>query len=155
MRTLATLLWHVPFLGFLSSLSMFALGGFFLLTVVGAPLAAGLFELGKFLLAPFGHRMVDASTLKTDLSRNQVWRVWGWVIMVLWLPFGICAAIVLAIQSFLCCLTIIGIPAGVATARSLGAVLNPVGKKMISSELQRELRRREAASQADAVMSRG
>lgn len=154
MRALATLLWHIPFLGFLSAAYCFFWGAIFTATVVGAPVGAGLFELGKFLLAPFGHRMVDASQLKTELSRNTVWRVWGWIVMIIWLPFGVLAAIALAIQAFFCCLTIVGIPAGVAAARALGTVLNPVGKKMITAELKQELARRKASAQADAVIAR-
>ncbi len=154
MRLIATLLWHFPFFGFVSAIYMFLLGTFFTLTIVGAPLGTGLFELGRFYLTPFGYRMVDASDLPTGLSQNPLWRVWGWVMVLLWLPFGIFATIALAIQAALLCLTIIGIPAGVAVARSLGTVLNPVGKKMISADLNAELTRRRTSHQADAYMHR-
>jgi len=150
MRLIATLLWHVPFFGFVSAAYMFLLGIIFTLSVVGAPLGTGLFELGRFYLTPFGYRMVDASDLPTGLSQNPLWRIWGWLMVLLWLPLGILAAIALTIQAALLCLTIIGIPAGVAIARSIGTVLNPVGKKMVSVDLIDELHHRRTRAQADA-----
>ena len=154
MRALGNLLWHFPFFGFLSALYMFFWGAIFTVTIIGAPIGAGLFELGKLYLFPFGQTMTDASKLHTELSQNKVWRVWGWIALIFWLPFGVLAAIGLALQAFAACLTIIGIPVGVAAAKSIGTVFNPVGKKCISSDLHRELARRRASSQADAVQER-
>jgi uncharacterized membrane protein YccF (DUF307 family) len=54
MRTFGNIIWHFPFLGFLTAASTFLLGLLFLVTVVGAPIGLGLMELGKFFLAPFG-----------------------------------------------------------------------------------------------------
>jgi len=42
MRTLGNILWHVPFLGFLSALGTFIIGGLLTITVVGAPIGLGL-----------------------------------------------------------------------------------------------------------------
>lgn len=144
MRLLGNILWHIPFLGFLSALYMFLLGGFFTLTIVGAPLGAGLFELGRFYLAPFGNRLVDASDLGTPLSQHPVWVVWGWFITLLWLPFGLLACFFLVFQALALCFTIIGIPAGIAIFRSLETILNPVGKTVISADLRMEMARRYA-----------
>jgi uncharacterized membrane protein YccF (DUF307 family) len=149
MRLLGNILWHIPFLGFLSALYMFLLGAFFTLTIVGAPLGAGLFELGRFYLAPFGNRLVDASDLGTPLSQNPVWVVWGWFVTLLWLPFGLVACFFLVFQALGLCLTIIGIPAALAIFRSLDTILNPVGKTVISADLRMEMSRRYVGSQAD------
>ena len=149
MRLLGNILWHIPFQGFLSALYMFFLGAFFTLTIVGAPLGAGLFELGRFYLAPFGNRLIDASDLGTPLSQNPIWVVWGWFITLLWLPFGLIACFFLVFQALGLCLTIIGIPAGIAIFRSLETILNPVGKTVISADLKMELARRYVERQAD------
>ena len=149
MRLLGNIIWHIPFLGFLSALYMFLLGAFFTLTIVGAPLGAGLFELGRFYLAPFGNRLIDASDLGTPLSQNPVWVVWGWFITLLWLPFGLIACFFLVFQALSLCLTIIGIPAGIAIFRSLETILNPVGKTVISAHLRTEMSRRYVEAQAD------
>lgn len=154
MRTLGNILWHIPFFGFITAFYMFALGLFFTLTIVGAPLGAGLFELGKFYLAPFGNRLVDASELNTPLSQNPLWITWGWVMTLLWLPFGLIAFFCVALQAFFLCFTIIGIPPAIAIFRSLDTILNPVGKKTISAELRAELARRYAERQADDIMRR-
>jgi uncharacterized membrane protein YccF (DUF307 family) len=149
MRLLGNILWHIPFLGFLSALYMFLLGAFFTLTIVGAPIGAGLFELGCFYLAPFGNRMVDASLLDTPLSRNPIWVTWGWVMTLLWLPFGLIACFFLTLQALAACLTIVGLPVGLAIFRSLNTILNPVGKTVISADLKQELARRYVEAQAD------
>lgn len=52
MRTLGNILWHFPFLGFLSALGTFLLGVILLITIIGAPLGLGLIQLSKFLLCP-------------------------------------------------------------------------------------------------------
>lgn len=154
MRLLGNFLWHIPFLGFLSALYMFTLGAIFTLTIVGAPIGAGLFELGRFYLAPFGNRMVDASLLNTPLSQNPIWIAWGWVMTLLWLPFGLIACFFLTLQALAACLTIVGLPVGLAIFRSLNTILNPVGKTVISTELKMELARRYASNQADDIMRR-
>jgi uncharacterized membrane protein YccF (DUF307 family) len=142
MRLLGNILWHIPFLGFLSAIYMLFLGVFFTLTIVGAPLGAGLFELGRFYLAPFGNRLVNASDLGTPLSQNPVWVGWGWLVTLCWLPFGLIACFILVFQALGLCLTIIGIPPGIAIFRSLETILNPVGKTVISSNLKMEMTRR-------------
>ena len=53
MRTLGNILWHIPFLGFLSALGTFLIGGLMVITIIGAPLGLGLIQLSKFLLSPF------------------------------------------------------------------------------------------------------
>ena len=49
MKTLGNILWHVPFLGFLTALGTFLVGGLLVITVIGAPLGLGLIQLSKFL----------------------------------------------------------------------------------------------------------
>ena len=66
MRTLGNILWHVPFLGFLSALGTFLIGGLLVITVIGAPLGLGLIQLSKFLLTPFSSAMISKKDLKAD-----------------------------------------------------------------------------------------
>ncbi len=53
MKTLGNILWHFPFLGFLSALYTLILGLIFTITVVGAPIGLGMIQHSKFLLTPF------------------------------------------------------------------------------------------------------
>jgi len=72
MRTLGNIIWHIPFLGFLSALGTFLLGGLLVITVFGAPIGLGLIQLSKFLLAPFSNSMVSGSELNQD--QNALWK---------------------------------------------------------------------------------
>lgn len=126
MRTLGNILWHFPFLGFLSAAFYWLLGLLLTLLVVTAPLGLGLMEFGKFLLAPFGNEMVSKSDL--DMPQNPLWRAYSTLVMILYLPFGVVFVIVNALQVFALCLSIVGIPVALVIAKSLGTVLNPVNK---------------------------
>jgi len=59
MRTLGNILWHVPFLGFLTALVTFLFGGLLVIPVIGAPIGLGLIQFSKFLLAPFSFAMIS------------------------------------------------------------------------------------------------
>ena len=147
MAALGNVLWHIPFLGFMTALGMFLVGGMLILTVVAAPLGTGLFELGKFYLLPFGNRMVDAKALGSSVSTNKYWRAWGWIMVAIWFPFGAIMAIVVALQCLFLCISIIGIPAALASAKSIPTLFNPVGKKCVSKAVADEIDRRKADDQ--------
>ena len=44
MKTLGNILWHIPFLEFLSALGAFLLGGLLVITVIGAPIGINLIQ---------------------------------------------------------------------------------------------------------------
>jgi uncharacterized membrane protein YccF (DUF307 family) len=145
MRTLGNILWHVPFLGFVTAAFYWLLGLLLTVTVVAAPIGLGLMEFGKFLFAPFGHAMVSKSELKA--AQNAVWRSYSTIIMILYLPFGLIFAAVSAIQAFLLCLSLIGIPVALVIAKSLGTVLNPVNKVSVHAAVAQALERRRAQAE--------
>ena len=87
MRTLGNILWHVPFLGFLSALGTFLIGGLLVITVIGAPLGLGLIQLSKFLLTPFSSAMISKKDLKAD--QNKLWQTFGIIVRILYFPFGL------------------------------------------------------------------
>ena len=82
MRTLGNILWHVPFLGFLSALGTFLIGGLLVITVIGAPLGLGLIQLSKFLLNPFSSAMISKRDLKAD--QNKLWQTFGTIVRILY-----------------------------------------------------------------------
>ena len=96
MRTFGNILWHVPFLGFASAILVYLFGLLLTATVVAAPIGLGLIEFGKFLFAPFGHAMVRKSDL--NIQQNDAWKAYSTIIMVLYLPFGICLAFLAVFQ---------------------------------------------------------
>ncbi len=78
MRTLGNILWHIPFLGFLSAFFTFLIGGLLVITVIGAPIGLGLIQLSKFLLTPFSKSMISKSDLNTD--QNKLWKTFGIIV---------------------------------------------------------------------------
>jgi uncharacterized membrane protein YccF (DUF307 family) len=144
MRTLGNILWHFPFFGFVTAAFYWLLGLLLTILVITAPIGLGLMEFGKFLFAPFGHAMVSKAELKGD--QNALWQSYSTIIMILYVPFGLVFVVLSAIQAFLSCLSIIGIPVALVIAKSLGTVLNPVNKVCVPAAVAEELERRKASA---------
>ncbi len=151
MRTLGNILWHVPFLGFITSFFTFLIGGLFVITVVGAPIGFGLIQLAKFFLAPFSNAMVK----KSDLNAEEpvAWKSYETLIRILYFPFGLILAILSVFQIAAEFISIIGIPVALAQAKALSTIFNPVGKKSVSKAVADEITSRKAKSEADKAFS--
>lgn len=67
MRALGNVLWHIPFLGFLTALVVLLLGLVLTASIVAAPIGLGLIQYAKFLFWPFGNAMVSKSDLNKIL----------------------------------------------------------------------------------------
>lgn len=147
MKTLGNILWHFPFFGFVSAIVIYILGLILTVTVIAAPIGLGLMEFGKFLFVPFGNAMVSKSALNID--QNKTWKTYSTVVMILYLPIGIVMSVILAIQVFLLFISIVGIPAALVLAKSLGTCFNPVNKKCVSQAVADELDKRKAAAAID------
>ena len=100
------------------------------ITIIGIPFAVQAVKLAGYALWPFGRTLVPAENRLKGLSviANVLWFILaGWWLALAHLFAGI----------FLC-LTIIGIPLGVASFKMAGAALVPFGKKIVSlSDLAR------------------
>lgn len=133
MRVLGNILWHIPFMGFLSAFITFLIGGLLVITVVAAPIGLGLIELSKFLLMPFSYKMIS----KKDLGKkqNELWETYSFIIRILYFPFGLILAIIVIFQIVGLFVTIIGIPVALVLAKSLGTYFNPVNKVCVSNSV--------------------
>jgi uncharacterized membrane protein YccF (DUF307 family) len=147
MRTLGNILWHVPFLGFLSALGTFLIGGLLVITVIGAPIGLGLIQLSKFLLTPFSSAMISKKDLKAD--QNKLWQTFGIIVRILYFPFGLFLAVVTVFQIAGLFITIIGIPVALVLAKSLGTYFNPVNKTCVPKAVADEVASRKAKEQVD------
>ena len=150
MRTLGDILWHIPFLGFISALTTFLIGGFLVITVVGAPLGLGLIQLSKFLLTPFSSAMISKKDLKGD--QNKLWQSFGIIVRILYFPFGLFLAIVTVFQIVGLFFSIIGIPIAIVLAKSIGTFFNPVNKTCVPKVIADEVTVRKAKDQADKYL---
>jgi uncharacterized membrane protein YccF (DUF307 family) len=147
MRTLGNILWHFPFFGFVTAAFYWLVGALLTVTVIAAPIGLGLMEFGKFLFAPFGHAMVSKNDLK--IEQNPLWKGYSAMVMVVYLPFGVLFTVISVIQVAALCLTIVGIPVALVIAKSLGTILNPVGKQCVHAAVVEELEHRRALAEIE------
>ena len=147
MRLLGNIIWHFPFFGFLPALGTFLLGGLLVITVIGAPIGLGLIQLSKFLLAPFSWAMISKDDL--NVEQNKLWKSFGFIIRILYFPFGLFLVVITVFQIIGCFITIIGIPVALVLAKSLGTFFNPVNKKCVPRSVQNELEQRKAKAEVE------
>lgn len=144
MRTLGNILWHFPCFGFLTALVHFLLGLLLTITIIGSPIGLGLIELSKFQMSPFTSVMIPGDRIEDN--RSLLRRIFEAVIVIIYLPIGLLLALATIIQIVLLVVTIVGIPAAIVLAKSLGTYFNPVGKKCVSRIYAEELERAEVRS---------
>lgn len=101
----------------------YVLGGLvMMLTIVGIPFGLQAFKLAGFTLWPFGRAVVpdEDSGFFTGLG-NVLWLILvGWWLAAAHFVFGV-----------LLCLTLIGIPMGIASFRMAGLALWPMGRRIV------------------------
>ena len=147
MKTLGNILWHVPFMGFLTALFTFLMGGLLVITVIGAPIGLGLIQLSKFFLTPFLQSMISKSELNTD--QNKLWKTFGIIVRIIYFPFGLFLAVITVFQIAGMFISIIGIPVALVLAKSLSTYFNPVNKTCVPKAVAEELTQRKAKEQVD------
>ena len=140
MRKIANLLWHFPFFGFIDAISAFIFGSLLVLTVVGAPIGFGLIQWSKFLFSPFTSEMIDKKDLKAE--QNKLWQSFGFIVRIVYFPFGCLIAFGLLLQSIGLFISVIGIPLGLVVFKSISTAFNPVNKICVNRVVANELERR-------------
>jgi uncharacterized membrane protein YccF (DUF307 family) len=123
---LGNILWFVFGGGIVAALSWLLTGLVLAITVVGIPFAVAAFRIAGFAAFPFGRELVDARAvgeeriLGTGLS-NLLWIVLAGI----WLTIG---HVFLGVGY---CLTIIGIPFGLAHFKLASVSFAPLGKRVV------------------------
>jgi uncharacterized membrane protein YccF (DUF307 family) len=125
MKTLLNIIWLV-FAGFWMALGYLLAAVLLAITIIGIPFAVQSLKLGGYALWPFGRALVQSPTRHKGLSviGNVLWFVLaGW-----WLALGH------LLTGVALCLTIIGIPLGIADIKMAGAALVPFGREVVSAK---------------------
>jgi len=119
---LLNILW-VVLSGFWLSLGYLAAGVLMCLTIIGIPFGIQSFKLAGFALWPFGRMVVTRPGRSGALSvvGNVIW----FVLAGLWLAIGH------ALTGLLLCLTVIGIPLGIANVKLIPLALVPFGRDIV------------------------
>ena len=116
MKTLGNVLWFI-FGGFFWAISFFLIGVVMFLTIIGIPVGIQFFQLAKFVLWPFGKKVVPAKPAGYKTVLNVIWAILG----------GWETALGLLLTGVLLCITIIGIPFGRQYFKMAHFALLPLG----------------------------
>ena len=121
MRTLLNILWLV-FSGFWMAIAYVLFGIVACILIVTIPFGIASFRIAQYALWPFGRTIVrrDDAGVASTLG-NFVWIVFGGI----WLALGH------IVTGALLCLTVIGIPLGVANFKMVPISLTPLGREIV------------------------
>ncbi|MFI6107298.1 YccF domain-containing protein [Streptomyces sp. NPDC051310] len=124
MKTILNLIWLV-LSGFWLFLGYLAAGLLLCITVIGIPFGIAAFRVGLYALWPFGQTVVDRRDAgAASCVGNVLWLVLaGW-----WLALGH------IVTGILLCVTIIGIPLGIANFKLIPVSLLPLGKEIVPTD---------------------
>ncbi|WP_026413533.1 YccF domain-containing protein [Actinomadura oligospora] len=124
MRTLLNIIWLV-LAGFWMALGYAIAGVICFILIITIPFGIASFRIAAFALWPFGKTIVkrpDAGA--PSCVGNLIWLVFAGI----WLAFGhIVTGVAL-------CLTIIGIPFGIANFKLVPVSLTPLGREIVSTD---------------------
>lgn len=124
MKVLLNVIWLV-LCGFWMFLGYLAAGVLWCITIIGIPFGLASFRIGLFALWPFGRTVVvrDSAGLASGIGN------------VLWLVFsGIWLALGHVVTGVLLCLTVIGIPLGLANFKMIPVSLLPLGREIVPTD---------------------
>jgi uncharacterized membrane protein YccF (DUF307 family) len=123
MRTLLNLIWLI-FAGFWLALGYFLAGVICCVLIITIPFGIAAFRIGTFALWPFGKTVVRRSDAGVMTAIGNV--IW-FVFAGLWLAIGH------VVTGVALCITIIGIPLGLANFKLIPVSLMPLGADIVST----------------------
>lgn len=126
MTLIFNILWFIFGGGLLAWLLWVLLGCLLFITVVGIPFGYAAFRIAGFAAFPFGKELVDARNLGEERITGTTLANFLWIILA-----GIWLSISHIISGITLCLTIIGIPFGIAHFKLAGVCFAPLGKKAV------------------------
>lgn len=124
MKTILNVIWLI-LSGFWLFLGYLVAGVVLCVTIIGIPFGIASFRIGVYALWPFGHTTVDRpDSGAPSLIGNVLWLILaGW-----WL------ALSHVVTGIALCLTIIGIPFGVANFKLIPVALVPLGREIVPTD---------------------
>ncbi|MCD0448566.1 YccF domain-containing protein [Actinocorallia sp. API 0066] len=124
MRTLLNVIWLV-LCGFWMAIGYFVAGIVCFILIITIPFGVAAWRIGVFALWPFGKKIVQKESAGVGSAVGNV--IWI-VVAGIWLAIGhLTTGIAL-------CLTIIGIPLGIASFKLIPVSLTPLGREIVSSD---------------------
>jgi uncharacterized membrane protein YccF (DUF307 family) len=123
-KTILNLIWLV-FSGFWLFLGYMVAGLLLCVTIIGIPFGIAAFRIGVYALWPFGRTTVERQGAGApSCIANVLWLLLGgW-----WLALGH------VVTGLLLCVTIIGIPLGIANFKLIPVALLPLGREIVPTD---------------------
>ncbi|GGV77754.1 MULTISPECIES: YccF domain-containing protein [Streptomyces] len=124
MKTILNIIWLL-LSGLWLFLSYLLAGVLLCITVIGIPFGIAAFRIGRFALWPFGYTTVERRDAGApSCIGNVLWLVLaGW-----WLALGH------IVTGVMLCLTVIGIPFGIANFKLIPVSLFPLGREIVPTD---------------------
>ncbi|MGA1827824.1 YccF domain-containing protein [Microbacterium sp.] len=123
MRTLLNIIWLI-FAGFWLFIGYMLVGVVLCVLIITIPWGIASFRIGLYSLWPFGREVVAKPTAGVGAFVGNV----VWVILAGWW-----LAIAHIVSGIALCITIIGIPMGIADFKLVPVSLMPLGKEIVST----------------------
>lgn len=118
MRFLGNILWFL-LVGLISGCMWFVFGLLWCITIIGIPVGLQCFKMAKLTFFPFG-KEVDYEGGAGSFLLNILWILLsGWELALYYVTVGL-----------VCCITIIGIPAGLQCFKMAKLALMPFGARV-------------------------
>ena len=121
MRTLLNVIWLV-LSGFWLFLAYLLAGALWCITIIGIPFGLASFRIGFYALWPFGRTVVKRADAGVA---SGIGNVFWFVLSGIWLAIGH------VVTGVLLCLTVIGIPLGLANFKMVPVSLLPLGREIV------------------------
>jgi len=127
MALIGNILWFV-FGGGILAWFLWILAGIVLaISIVGLPFSFAAFRIARFAAFPFGKQLVDVR----DLGESQI--TGTGIANVLWVLFaGVWLFISHAVAGVACCLSLVGIPFGLAHFKLAKVSFAPLGRRVVA-----------------------
>ena len=126
--------------GFATTLGWLLATAVSVILVITLPLTRSCWEITKLSLLPFGNEAVHVDELNPNEKSNLL-NTGGTVLNILWFVlFGWWLCLTHIVAGIAQCITIVGIPVGIANFKIAAIALWPVGRRVVSVETARAAR---------------
>jgi len=120
--------------GFVTTLAWLLATVMSIVFIITLPLTRSCWEIAKLSLVPYGNEAVHVNELDPS-RRNVIMNTGGTLLNIVWLVlFGWWLCVMHILAGITQCLTIIGIPVGIANFKIAAIALWPVGRRVVSVE---------------------
>ena len=124
MRFILNVLWLV-LSGLWMSIAYVVAGVILCITIIGIPFGIAAFRIANYALWPFGRTIIRTEGAGAGSAIGNV--LW-FILAGLWLAIGH------AVSGIALCVTIIGIPLGIANFKMIPVSLLPLGRTIVNSD---------------------